>query len=91
MKSDEDPARPAHPARLSVVAARAGTAPHLLDMSDGGRDRSLCGVPTAPGRPVGWFSLAGCKRCVKAALRQGCTVVDDIDGDSVQLDAVLEG
>lgn len=89
--TEEDRAMPAHPDRLAVVAARAGTASHLVDLSQGQKDTSLCGVPTAFGQPVAWFALAGCKRCARAAARQGFTTVNDVDGERLELVNVIDG
>lgn len=65
-----------------IFDTASGLAPHLVDSTS--PEKTVCGL--APSRPSRtWFSLAGCRKCRRAAVKAGIATVTDVDGDRIDL------
>lgn len=68
---------------VMVVNTPGGTSTHLalkFSQSTG----TLCGQQVARVARA-WFLLSGCKKCAKAALKQGIATITDTDGTLIDL------
>jgi fatty acid/phospholipid biosynthesis enzyme len=72
---------------VMVVNTAGGTSTHLSLKSGSGT--TLCG--RQPARVArAWFLLSGCKKCSKAAIKQGIATITDTDGTLIDLSANTE-
>ena len=67
---------------VMVVNTAGGTATHLSLKSGSGT--TLCGQPSAR-VALAWFLLSGCKKCSRAAIKQGIATITDTDGTLIDL------
>ena len=65
-----------------VVSTAGGTSTHLSLKS--GRGTTFCGQQSARVARA-WFLLSGCKKCSRAAIKQGIATITDTDGTLVDL------
>ncbi|WP_018771445.1 hypothetical protein [Arthrobacter sp. 162MFSha1.1] len=66
-----------------VVNTPGGTSTHLA-LKSSQSSGTLCGQQVAR-VAMAWFLLSGCKKCSKAALKQGIAVITDTDGTLIDL------
>lgn len=66
-----------------VVSTPGGTSTHLA-LKSSQSSGTLCGQQVARIAQA-WFLLSGCKKCSKAALKQGIAVITDTDGTLIDL------
>lgn len=71
-----------HTQHVMVVNTAGGTSTHLSLKSGSGT--TLCGLQSARVARA-WFLLSGCKKCSKAALKQGIATITDTDGTLIDL------
>jgi len=84
---------PMEPWAVSIVGSKSKPDVHLVEdriLHAEAEPRSLCGVKASV-PPQTSFRRSGCKRCCTAALRAGLTTVIDINGDVLEVRAILEG
>lgn len=78
---------------VSIVSSKSVPDVHLVEervLQTQAQPRSLCGVKASlPARTP--FQRSGCKRCCKAALKAGLATVIDINGDVLDVRALLDG
>ncbi|MFF2842416.1 hypothetical protein [Paenarthrobacter sp. NPDC057981] len=67
---------------IMVVNTAGGTSTHLALKS--ALFTTLCGQKTG-GVARSWFLLSGCKKCSKAALKQGIATITDTDGTLIDV------
>jgi hypothetical protein len=67
---------------IMVVNTAGGTSTHLALKSGSGN--TLCGQQSARVARA-WFLLSGCKKCSKAAHKQGIATITDTDGTLIDL------
>lgn len=67
---------------VMVVNTAGGTSTHLSLKS--ALATTLCGQQSAR-MARAWFLLSGCKKCSKAALKQGIATITDTDGSLIDL------
>jgi hypothetical protein len=72
---------------VSVVRTSGGTSTHLALNS--ALTTTLCGQKAGL-VAVDWFLLTGCKKCSKAALKQGIATITDTDGSLIDLSSNSE-
>jgi len=65
-----------------VVNTAGGTSTH--PSFESGSDTTLCGQQSARVAHA-WFLLSGCKKCSKAAIKQGIATITDTDGPLIDL------
>ncbi|TQJ36703.1 hypothetical protein [Arthrobacter sp. SLBN-122] len=68
---------------VMVVNTPGGTSTHLA-LKSSQSSGTLCGQHVARVARA-WFLLSGCKKCSKAALKQGIAVITDTDGTLIDL------
>jgi hypothetical protein len=67
---------------VMVVNTAGGTSTHLVLNS--AMAMTLCGQKTGSVARA-WFLLSGCKKCSKAAIKQGIATITDTDGSLIDL------
>lgn len=72
---------------VMVINTTDGTSTHLSLKSGSGT--TLCGQK-AGSVARAWFLLSACKKCSKAALKQGIATVTDTDGTLIDLATTTE-
>ena len=83
---------PMEPWAVSILATSSGPKVHLVEdriLHTETEPRSVCGVQASLPTTTP-FQLNGCKRCCKAALKAGLTTVIDVNGDVLEIRAILE-
>lgn len=68
---------------VMVVNTPGGTSTHLA-LKSSQSTGTLCGQQSAHVARA-WFLLSGCKKCAKAALKQGIATITDTDGTLIDL------
>jgi len=84
---------PMEPWAVSIVGSKSVPDVHLVEdriLTTEAEPRSLCGVKASvPAESL--FKQSGCKRCCRAALKAGLTSVIDVNGEVLDIRAVLDG
>ena len=84
---------PMEPWAVSVVGSKTSPDVHLVEdriLHTEAAPRGLCGVmASVPAQSL--FQRSGCKRCCKAALKAGLTMVIDVNGNVLDIQAILDG
>ena len=84
---------PMEPWAVSIVGSNSAPNAHLVEdrvLQTQVQPRTLCGVKVSlPARTP--FQRSGCKRCCKAALKAGLATVIDLNGDLLDVQALLDG
>lgn len=76
-----------------MVSSPGGLSVHLIEpreLHTSPAPTALCGSKASQ-KTRTWFALNGCRRCCRAALKQGIVAVVDTDGRIVKIDNVLNG
>jgi hypothetical protein len=68
---------------VMVVHTPGGTSTHLA-LKSALVTTTLCGQKTGSVSRA-WFLLSGCKKCSKAALKQGIAIITDTDGTLIDI------
>ena len=83
---------PMEPWAVSIVGSKTAPDVHLVEdrILHAEAPRTLCGVKASvPAQTP--FQRSGCKRCCKAALKAGLTTVIDVNGNVLDIQAILDG